>query len=143
MTTLLADGAAIETPEGKIEFRPMPDTEESLRRKPDSPVLWLTAEQSNSSLIVDDAVMLKIFRKVAAGHHPEAEMGLALAERGFRNTPPLLGQIVQVDADGTPTVLGVVLFMIGKNRLQPSELTPDRTLNSLSRDSRMVKETLS
>ena len=44
---------------------------------------------------------------------------------------------------GGATVLGVVLFMIGKYRLQPSELTPDRTLNSLSRDSRMVKETLS
>ena len=40
----------------------MPDKVEVLRRPADAQVMWLTAEQSNSSLIVDDAVMLKIFR---------------------------------------------------------------------------------
>ena len=43
---------------------------------------------------------------------------------------------------GAATVLGLVLFLVGQKRLHASELTPDRTLNSLSRDSRMVKETL-
>jgi Putative Actinobacterial Holin-X, holin superfamily III len=43
---------------------------------------------------------------------------------------------------GGAGVVGVVLFVMGQNRLKPDELTPDRTLNSLSRDSRMVKETL-
>jgi uncharacterized membrane protein YqjE len=40
-------------------------------------------------------------------------------------------------------VIGLVLFLMGQKRLNPSDLSPDRTLNSLSRDSRMVKETLS
>jgi Putative Actinobacterial Holin-X, holin superfamily III len=44
---------------------------------------------------------------------------------------------------GGAGVVGVVLFLMGQNRLKPDELSPDRTLNSLSRDSRMVKETLS
>ena len=44
---------------------------------------------------------------------------------------------------GAAAVTGVVLLLLGQKRLNPSELTPDRTLNSLSRDSRMVKETLS
>ena len=43
---------------------------------------------------------------------------------------------------GGAGVVGVVLFVMGQKRLKPDELTPDRTLNSLSRDSRMVKETL-
>jgi len=43
---------------------------------------------------------------------------------------------------GISAIVGVVLFVVGQNRLTPSELAPDRTLNSLSRDSRMVKETL-
>jgi hypothetical protein len=43
---------------------------------------------------------------------------------------------------GLRAAFGLVLFLIGQNRLKPAELTPDRTLNSLSRDSRMVKETL-
>ena len=44
---------------------------------------------------------------------------------------------------GGAAVIGLVLFLLGQNRLSPAELSPDRTLNSLSRDSRMVKETLS
>ena len=44
---------------------------------------------------------------------------------------------------GASAVIGLVLFLMGQNRLDPAELSPDRTLNSLSRDSRMVKETLS
>jgi hypothetical protein len=43
---------------------------------------------------------------------------------------------------GGAAAAGLVLFLMGQNRLKPAELTPDRTLNSLSRDSRMVKETL-
>jgi hypothetical protein len=43
---------------------------------------------------------------------------------------------------GGAAVLGLVLFLIGQSRLKPAELAPDRTLDSLSRDSRMVKETL-
>ena len=66
-------------------------------------MLWLCAEQSNSSLIVDDAVMLKIFRKVSAGEHPEAEMGRYLTAQGFLNTPALLGEVVRTTnmASGT------------------------------------------
>jgi len=44
---------------------------------------------------------------------------------------------------GGSAILGLVLFLMGQKHLNPAELTPDRTLNSLSRDSRMVKETLS
>jgi hypothetical protein len=43
---------------------------------------------------------------------------------------------------GGAAVVGLVLFVMGQNRLKPDELSPGRTLNSLSRDSRMVKETL-
>jgi hypothetical protein len=44
---------------------------------------------------------------------------------------------------GGSAVIGLVLFLMGQSRLDPAELSPDRTINSLSRDSRMVKETLS
>jgi putative superfamily III holin-X len=44
---------------------------------------------------------------------------------------------------GGSAVIGLVLFLIGQKRLNPAELAPDRTLNSLSSDSRMIKETLS
>jgi hypothetical protein len=43
---------------------------------------------------------------------------------------------------GGAAVIGLVLFLMGQKRLSPEELVPDRTLTSLSRDSRMVKETV-
>lgn len=44
---------------------------------------------------------------------------------------------------GGTAVIGLVLFLMGQKRLDPASLTPDRTLDSLSADSRMVKESLS
>src|SRR5260370_31603992 len=48
-------------------------------------------EQSNSSVIFDDYGMLKIYRRLQPGPHPEIEMSRFLVERaGCANTPPLL-----------------------------------------------------
>jgi hypothetical protein len=43
---------------------------------------------------------------------------------------------------GGAAVIGLVLFLMGQKRLSPEELVPDRTLTSLSRDGRMMKETV-
>jgi len=70
--------------------------------KPDSPldqlsripsVRRLGAEQSNTSLVFDDRVILKLIRKLESGANPELEVGAFLARRDFRGTPPLLGAI--------------------------------------------------
>jgi hypothetical protein len=44
---------------------------------------------------------------------------------------------------GGTAVVGLVCFLVGQKRLSPETLSPDRTIQSVSRDSRMVKETLS
>jgi maltose alpha-D-glucosyltransferase/alpha-amylase len=52
------------------------------------------AEQSNTSILFEEYGVLKVYRRVQAGVHPEIEMGRFLVERaGFANTPPLLGTI--------------------------------------------------
>jgi maltose alpha-D-glucosyltransferase/alpha-amylase len=107
MLGALADRARLETPNGHIVFEPVAGKEETLRQPENAPVLWLTAEQSNSSLIVNDAVMLKIFRKVSAGAHPEAEMSRHLTAQGFANVPPMLGEVVRVAKDGERSSLAV------------------------------------
>jgi maltose alpha-D-glucosyltransferase / alpha-amylase len=106
MLAALAEGAQIDTPEGRIVFEPATDGER-LRFPTDSAVMWLTAEQSNSSLIVADEVMLKIFRRVAPGQHPEAEMSRYLTERGFANSPALLGEVVRIDGEGERHALAI------------------------------------
>jgi maltose alpha-D-glucosyltransferase/alpha-amylase len=62
----------------------------------------LSAEQSNSSLIVNEKIVVKIVRKVLAGRHPEAEMTGYLTERGFRNIAPLFGEVIRYDEQDVP-----------------------------------------
>ena len=51
-------------------------------------------EQSNSSVFFDEFGMLKLYRRLEAGPHPEIEMSRFLVERaGFANTPPPLATI--------------------------------------------------
>jgi maltose alpha-D-glucosyltransferase/alpha-amylase len=102
----LASGGSLGTDAGDIRFEPtsrMADTSVL----PDAEINWLSAEQSNSSLIVGDVAMLKLFRRVASGPHPEAEMGRYLTEQGFANTAPLLGEVARIDMDGTRHALAI------------------------------------
>ena len=76
------------------------------------------AEQSNSSIVFDDYGMLKIYRRLQPGPHPEIEMSRFLVERtGFANTPPLLAFIeLDLDGDGPQTHALGVLFGFVRNQ---------------------------
>ncbi|HTX03714.1 MAG TPA: maltose alpha-D-glucosyltransferase, partial [Candidatus Acidoferrales bacterium] len=65
------------------------------------------AEQSNSSAIVDGKIMLKLYRRLQPGTHPEIEMSRFLLAAGFANTPRYLGALEYVDASGVSTALAV------------------------------------
>jgi maltose alpha-D-glucosyltransferase/alpha-amylase len=66
-------------------------------------------EQSNSSAVVEDTLVIKFYRQVAPGIHPEIEMGTFLTERaGFANSPAVLGSIRLKAADGEETALAVL-----------------------------------
>ncbi|WP_017907144.1 maltose alpha-D-glucosyltransferase [Pseudomonas asplenii] len=71
----------------------------------DAEVRYLSAEQSNSSVVVGERVMLKLVRKVSAGVHPELEMSAYLGAAGFRHISPLLGSVVRRDAAGEESLL--------------------------------------
>jgi maltose alpha-D-glucosyltransferase / alpha-amylase len=108
----LADGREVDNPDGVLRFKPTEAGLASLQAASNADINWLTAEQSNSSLTVGDTVMLKIFRRISAGRHPEAEMSNYLTTAGFANAPPLLGEIVQATKDGSSHTLGVALGFI-------------------------------
>ncbi|MCT8166907.1 MULTISPECIES: maltose alpha-D-glucosyltransferase [unclassified Pseudomonas] len=70
-----------------------------------SEVRYLSAEQSNSSVVIGDRVVLKLIRRVNPGVHPELEMSAYLTAAGFANISPLLAWVSREDAQGTPHLL--------------------------------------
>jgi maltose alpha-D-glucosyltransferase/alpha-amylase len=108
----LVAGKEFDHPDGVVRFQSTEAGRKHLEAIPDAEVNWLAAEQSNSSLTVGDAVMLKIYRRISSGEHPEAEMGRHLTTQGFSHAPPLLGDVVRIVADGTPSTLAVALGFV-------------------------------
>jgi maltose alpha-D-glucosyltransferase / alpha-amylase len=102
----LAERACFASDGGEIRFEPT-SRWEGCEAPASAEILWLSAEQSNSSLVVGDVAMVKIFRRLSDGVHPEAEMGRYLTEQGFANVPPLLGEVVRVSAEGQRVSLAV------------------------------------
>jgi trehalose synthase-fused probable maltokinase len=51
----------------------------------------ITAEQSNTSIVFDEELILKVFRRLEAGINPELELLRFLTERGFENIAQLAG----------------------------------------------------
>ena len=92
---------------------------------------WVSAEQSNSSVIVGDIAIIKMFRRVTDGPHPEAEMSRHLTEQGFANTPALLGEVVRVDPTGTRHALVIAQAFV-RNQGDAWTWTMDLLLRGLS-----------
>jgi maltose alpha-D-glucosyltransferase / alpha-amylase len=108
----LSESRKFENAEGVVAFRPTEAGRGVLAKPPEGEINWLAAEQSNSSLIIGDIVMLKIYRRISEGIHPEAEMGRYLTAQGFANTPPLLGDVIRLAPDGTQSTLAIALGFI-------------------------------
>jgi len=67
----------------------------------------LNVEQSNTSVVVGERLMLKFYRHVHRGAQPELEIARFFDTVGFENTPALLGSIEYTDADGATTALAI------------------------------------
>jgi maltose alpha-D-glucosyltransferase/alpha-amylase len=110
--TCLASGKEFACDDGVVRFQPTEAGRGPLETTLDAEVNWLAAEQSNGLLTVGDVAMLKIYRRISAGEHPEAEMGRYLTAEGFTHAPALLGDVVRVASDGTPFTLAIALGFV-------------------------------
>jgi maltose alpha-D-glucosyltransferase/alpha-amylase len=106
MVENLAAGTVLPSGTGEIRFRPAARLAECA---PDAeaPVGRFGGEQSNTTIMIGEMV-LKLVRHTFVGIHPEAEMCRFLTgPGGFDGTPAFLGDVVQVEEDGTERTLAV------------------------------------
>ncbi len=99
---LLARNASLSATSGELHFRAEPNAD--LNGLVDAPIRWLSAEQSNSSLVYDDRAVLKLLRRPRPGVQPEIEMGRQLSRLGVTHVPQFLGDISIVQNDETTTI---------------------------------------
>lgn len=84
------------------------ETQQPLVVPPDAPISLSTIEQSNSSVIMNREAILKLYRRVEPGVHPDVEVTKFLTlDRRFVNVPVLLGTIRFEDASGV-TIAGML-----------------------------------
>jgi len=88
LAQLLSASAVVEQATGRVEFHGL---EGSAPLAAATRVRALAGEQSNTSLVYDEQVLLKVFRRLAAGTNPELEMLRFLSEHGSENNAELLG----------------------------------------------------
>ena len=76
----------------------------------------LRVEQSNTSVVLGERLILKLFRHVEPGLNPDLEVGAFLTDAGFTDTPPMAGSITWHPDVGEPAaaaMLGALVPAVG------------------------------
>ena len=89
IVSAMRTGATLQGAEGVAEFSPAEDF--SPLGQELGAARLVSSEQSNSSVVFDETLILKVFRRVEPGINPELEMLRFLTDQGFRNIPALGG----------------------------------------------------
>jgi maltokinase len=101
---LLRAGAEVHGERARVEFHWLEGVEPP---RPGAAVRGIGAEQSNTSIVFDDALVLKAFRRVEAGTNPELEMLRFLSSHDFAHIAEL-GGWYQYEGELMDTTFGVV-----------------------------------
>lgn len=104
----MQNGAEVPAGDGVIRFRHTQQFDPAVELDP-ADIRRLGGEQSNTSIALGSRKVLKLYRRLQPGIHPELEVGRFLTETaGYQNTPALLGMAEHVASDGTPTAVAVL-----------------------------------
>jgi trehalose synthase-fused probable maltokinase len=109
LLSLIDAGQELETDDGSLRFRRAAGT---LPSAAGLPARLMGAEQSNTSVVFGDRVVLKVFRRLEPGINPELEMLRFLTAREFENIAPLYGWYEYVGRSFS-TTLGVAQEFVG------------------------------
>jgi maltokinase len=124
----------IEASEGRFTFHHVDGV---IAIKDGTPVRAMGVEQSNSSVVFDDKLVLKVFRKLEPGINPELEVLRFLTAREFESIAPLHGWY-EYDGHALAATLGVAQQFLPDARvgwelaLEEIQSNPERFLERLA-----------
>jgi maltose alpha-D-glucosyltransferase/alpha-amylase len=81
-------------------------TTQSIGERPS--IRRMDVEQSNTSVVIGEKVMLKGYRRLYSGPQPELEIARFLDSVGYRNTPEYYGSAEYLDSAGASTALCIL-----------------------------------
>jgi maltose alpha-D-glucosyltransferase/alpha-amylase len=114
LLNLISQSVSLPTRHGKIQGTPSSIFAE-LAGKPGTPLAPRrgSAEQSNTSILFGERLILKAFRKIAQGPNPDIEIGRYLTESAhFNNIAPFAGQIEYSREGPQPSALGMLQGLV-------------------------------
>ncbi|HTB02862.1 MAG TPA: maltose alpha-D-glucosyltransferase, partial [Bradyrhizobium sp.] len=107
----LRENLTVEENGVSLEFRPTSKFSDKPVTTPEH-IRAVETEQSNSTALVDNEYVVKVYRKLVSGINPEIEIGRFLTEvAGFANTPALLGSVELVEGDDRSAIAVVHAFV--------------------------------
>ena len=72
----------------------------------------LQVEQSNTSIVLGDRLILKLYRLLEDGENPDLEIGEFLTGVGFDGTPPVAGSIHYLPDGGRPSAVAMLQALV-------------------------------
>ncbi len=109
---IIADGRQLRTRSGNLHGLPGSLLPTLRGAEPLTPRLG-GAEQSNTSAIFGDRLILKLFRRQQQGSNPDVEIGRFLTETArFANIPPFGGSIEARRADEEPSTIALLQGLV-------------------------------
>src|SRR5690606_37130600 len=104
---------------GELQGCSLPGALARLRGEPEDPLSSSVcrAEQSNTSLIYGNRLILKLFRRIEEGLNPDLEITRLQAERaGFAHTPAVAGWLEYRTHQGEPRTVGCLHGLVSDAR---------------------------
>src|SRR5271169_1209517 len=106
---IVAEGRTLAGRLGRLVSTKSTLLTEALKSGPPQSSRILKVEQSNSSVIYDDKIYLKLFRKLEEGINPDLELTKQLSDKcGFEHVPTYLGDIQYVAPGQDPASLVMI-----------------------------------
>ncbi|HEX5040359.1 MAG TPA: hypothetical protein VFW95_09510 [Candidatus Limnocylindria bacterium] len=68
----------------------------------------MQVEQSNTSVVIGETLMLKLYRLLEPGENPDLEVGAFLTDAGFADTPAVAGVLRYVTDGGQPAAAAML-----------------------------------